>query len=521
MGVPYREYELPALHLQYAEAEPDDQVTAQPQVTSPQALFRDQAAVRRWLWTMPLMSAQELAITTGLSLDRIYKVLKNLRRRGLATRASLGRAGGVRERWWLTTLGVLRTAEELGRPIPWQVTETGLRWLVRRLPAIEAFYAFAPQVWSRPDVLTPHETFLTPDPDEDPTVFTEDLQMIEFEWIRDGEIHAVAHYTNGSWLPMIWVGSMVSATVIKRKGEAARGQLRDGLNPAGWVIVCDDGLAAKQAADLWPESNALVSVHGAPALRKMRPSAFSQRILRGADDSSPLGKPEAIVVWLQQDAGMLALNGASSYTLFRFIAEWPGATPRQIETGFGRGYRAILRPLRLAGLVVRLDGGYYLDRAGILAVAHMDRISWQSVQSRLEVYLKDDGVYRRNQQRHNRSIVDVVLTLYRRGAFPYGGWRAVHNIPNVTQVVPDVVALVTRDDGQSDELFIEVEFTAVTPARIEAKLKPYRLVLQHTGDHIQCLFLVEDARTRQRYASAGVGLINVLTLREFLTGEWD
>ena len=521
MGMPYREsYEPQALHLQYGESEPDepdDQFTAQPQVIPQQAAVRDRVIVQRLLCMMPLQSAHELATTTGLSLDRVYKVLKNLWRHGLVTRASLGRAEGVRARWWLTTQGVLRTVGELGRPIPWQVTETGLRWLVRRLPAVEAFYAVAPQVWNRPDVLTPHEIFLTPDPDEDPLVFTDDMQMVEFEWIRDGEIHAVAHYANGSWLPLIWMGSMVSGTVIKRKAEAARGQLPDGLDPAGWVIVCDDDLAAKQAADQWRESDALAFVPGRRAQRQMRPSAYSQRSLKGSDDSSPLGNPEALVVWLQQDAAMLTLNGVSKYTLFRFIAEWPGATPRQIEWGVGKGYRAILRPLRRAGLVSRLDGGYYLDRAGIVAVANMDRISWQSVKSRLGAYLRDDGAYRRNQGRHNRSIVDVVLTLYHRDHVPYGGWRAVHNIPGLTQVVPDLVVPMTHHDGRQYLMFVEVELTAMSPAQIEGKLEPYRLVLQHTGNPIRCLFLVGDVRTKQRYASAGAGLIDVLTLSEFLT----
>ena len=498
-----------------------DERESEVQLTPLQAPERDRALVRRSLWMMPLQDAQELATATGLSQDRVYRVLKNLRRHGLVTRASLGRAGGVRHRWWLTTQGVLRTADELGLPTPWQVTETGLRWLIRRLPAVEAFYGIAPHLFSHPDVLTPHEIYLTPDPDESPTGFHSDTKLVEFQWMQDGEIQAVAHYEHGAWLPLIWVGSMVSETVIKRKAESAKKQLAGGLQPAGWVIVCDDGLAAHQASDAWSDPDALVLVAHGRASRRMRPSAFSLRSLRETATPKDLGKPETIATWVDEDPEMLALNGARPYALFRFIADWPGATPQQLKIALGESYRAILRPLRRAGLVAGLDGGFYLGRAGILAVAHMDRISWQSVQSRLGAYLKPDGVYRRSQQRHNRSIVDVVLTLYRRDAIPYGGWRALHNIPGVTQVVPDAVVLRTRDDGPKFALFIEVEFTARTPAQIEAKLEPYRLAQQNTGDRIPCLFLVEDEHVRQRYASAGQDLINVLTLQQFLTGNLD
>ena len=470
---------------------------------------------------MPLESAKELSDTTGLTLGRIYQVLKTLRRHGLVTRASLGRARGVRQRWWLTTQGVLQTAGRLGRPIPWQVTETGLRQLIHRLPAVEDLYAVAPRVWSRPDVWTPREVFLTPDPDETPAFFSDDLKLTAFEWIRDGEIHAVAHYANGSWVPMIWIGSLVSGTVIERKAEAARGQLQDNMFPTGWVIFCDDALAAKQAADAWNEVNALVLAGNGTSFRQMRPSVFSLPALQEKTSPKDLGAPEAIVQWLEKDGAMIALNGGAAYDLFGFIAEFSGATPKQVRAIWGQGYRGILRPLRRAQLIVRLDGHFYLDRAGILEAARMNRISWQSVESRVGAYLKPDGVYRKNQTRHNTAVVDVAVAAIQRRSQIYGGWRAVHDIPGVTQVIADAVVLTGPDDGPREELFIEVEFTARTPSQIQRKLDPYWLVLQHTGRRLLVLFLVEDARTRQRYATMGAGLITVRTLQEFLNGELD
>ena len=508
------QYGQDGLALYYEEPEPDSLLTPG------QIRDRDRAAVRRSLWEMPLQSAADLAATTGLSSGRVYQVLKHLRRHGLATRASLGRIGGVRHRWWLTRQGVLRTADELGRRIPWQVTEKGLRWLVRRLPALEAFYKVAPRLFSHPDVLTPQTFYRTPDPDEDPTIFTESLRMIEFQWMRDGEIHAVAHYENGAWVPLVWVGA-ISGTAVRQKAEAARGQMDDGLEPAGWVIICEDGLAATQASGAWTDDNTLVLYDSGETLLKMRPALFSWRPLRSISLAGDPGAPEGIVPWLQQDGTMLALNGYRTYRLIRFIAEWPGVTPKQLTVWFPETCRALLRSLRRAGLVVKLEGGFYLDRAGILAVAHMDRASWQSVLGRLGAYLKPDGVYRRQQARHNRAIVDVMHALDARDELAYPGWRAVRNIPGLTLVNPDLVVLKQRDDGRIEESFVEVEFTARAPSQIEAKLAPYRLVQQHTGNAIPCLFLVEDDRIRQRYASAGQGLIDVKTLDHFLTGDPD
>ena len=100
----------PDLGMRYDETEADVRLTPL------QALALDKEIAGRWLWTMPLMSAQELADTTGLSVGRIYRVLKNLRRHGLATRASLGRAGGVRQRWWAHHSGCAQDRCRTGPP---------------------------------------------------------------------------------------------------------------------------------------------------------------------------------------------------------------------------------------------------------------------------------------------------------------------------------------------------------------------------------------------------------------------
>ena len=507
------DYDPDRLYLQYEAVEPEVPLTPL------QELERDKSLVRRWLWMMPLQSVQELTVTTGLGEDRVRRLLKNLWRRGQVTRASLGRMMGVRQRWWLTTQGVEITGKELARAFPWQVTENGISWLIRRLPSVELFYAIASRLWGRADVSTPHDVYTNPDPDSDPITFTEDLELVDFQWMRDGEIHAVARYDSGAWLPLIWAGDAASGAVLAEKANKARNQLDDGLRPAGWVVACGDEPTGHLAARQWTDENALVVVPDQLAARSMAASGYTGRYLMETSLPSTLGSPEAIVNRLKEGSPMVALNGACAYQMFRFIAQWPGATPRQLEQGFGPGYRAALRPLRRSGLVERLDGGFYLTRAGILEVAHMDRIAWQSVWSRLGAYLNPGGAYRRGQQRHDRALVDVVLALSRRSYEPHAGWRARINIPGVTQIVPDICALMSQDGGRRT-VFLEVEFTARTPAQIERKLEPYRLVQQHTGQGIMCLWLVQDEFVRQRFVSLGQGLpLQALTLAGFLAGR--
>lgn len=477
---------------------------------------RDEIVVRHALWMMPLLDVIALMATTRLGRHRAYRALSSLRRRGLVARASLGRTQGVCQRSWLTKQGVLATRYELGLPVPWQTTQIGLRWLVLRLPMVEQFYAVAPELMCHPDVLTPRQVYLTPDPDEAPVDFTDDLLMVKFQWIREGEIHAIVSYENGAWFPLIWVGCLVSGTVVRRKLAKARKQLDEDLLPAGWVVICEDGLAAHQSSDQWDGYEALVVVPGHPAVRQMRPSAFSHRRLVETAEPAALGSPESIGVWLMEDAAMLALNGRTAYYMFMDIAEWAGATARQLEIRWGPGYRAVLRPLRNSGLVIRLEGGHYLTRAGILAAAHMNRISWQSVRARLGVYLNEDGVYRRDQQRHNRSVIEVACELARRGYEVYGGWRALRNVPGVTQVDPDAFVL-RGPDGQLREWFVEVELSARTPARIERKMQPYRLVHQHTGEQITSVWFVDTVPVRDRFRRMGAGLeMECFTLGEFL-----
>ena len=66
------------------------------------------------------------------------------------------------------------------------MTVTGLKWLVRRLDMLEAFYQLAPELWSHESVRIGLPVYLTSEPDEEPVEFTPDVLMREFCRMREG-----------------------------------------------------------------------------------------------------------------------------------------------------------------------------------------------------------------------------------------------------------------------------------------------------------------------------------------------
>ncbi len=494
-------------------------------VTSTKAWLRDLMLIRWLLWMMPLLEPKEMACVTGFDENRCYKLLRELMAKKLAIRQAMGRHKGKRFRYWLTTRGARLVADETGMEVPWQVTERGIAWLVRRLPIVEAFYDLAPNLLRHEGVKLSPVVALTTEPDGsgDTAEFTPDLKICDFRWIEKGEIHAVVVYENRAWFPLVWVGTMVSESELKRDGTLAVEQLADrGLEPAGWVVVGSDHLAARLAAEFWPVDNVLAASTDGRVEWEMRPEPFTLPLSEKAT-SARLGRPENLVNWWNKDSKqykpeMGALDSPMHYQIFRFVAEWCGPTPAHLERRFGESYRAAVRELRKAGLVAKIGGAFYLHSLGELTVAHMDRVSPQSVKGRLDVYLKKDGVYRNQQQRHNRSLLDVVQKLSDQGVYAYAGWRVRRTARDGTQVVPDAAVYLKRRDELSIIAFMELEFTARTPLRIERKRGPYLTVQWDRMEPIPSLWLLADAEMEERYRRHGLPSEPILTavLDDFL-----
>ena len=314
---------------------------------------RDLRLVLWLLWMMPLLEPKEMERITGFSENRCYKVLRELSKRRLVIREAMGRSGGKRFRYWLTRKGVLLVAEQTRCPIAWQVTETGVGWLIRRLPMVEAFYALAPKLMRHEGVKVDLPVILTMDPDGSGTTmeFTPEMKIYDFCWMSKDEIHAVVRFENKAWFPLVWVGSMVPEHQLIEKGKIAVQQLAGRVEPAGWAIVGFDRLAASLAAEFWPADNVLAVSTDGHIERKMHPGAFTDTALREEAKPARLGRPENVANWWRKTSKqykpeMEALNSPLTYAIFRFIAEFYGPTPAQLERRFGTSYRAAVRALK-------------------------------------------------------------------------------------------------------------------------------------------------------------------------------
>ena len=491
---------------------------------------KDIRNITDWLWMMPLLTLPELATVTGLTYNRSNRLMKTLNQQGRVASVRLGMTLELQDRWFLSTSGVTFAMEQLGYSLEWQVSEAGLKLLIRRLPTLETFYPLAPGLWSLDGVERINPIYLTADPDEAPLEFPRDLRITRFQWQRDPDIHAISQYANEAWVPWVWVGPMMKGTMMQRKMMSGlltltmRSWTDEDPSPAGWVVVGGDFLAAAHASFAGKGDDVLVMTAEREALKPMRPREFTRPYL-GNVRTTDLGVPERINAWVETDPAVRALNGKVNYALFQLICQWPGMRVGQIHDGFTHSHGEInsaLKGLIAGGVIVKRNRAYYLTRPGMVVAARMDRISHQSIYGSFDGYLKPDGNYRRTRQRHDQAVVDFVLALPRAGHEAFHGRRQVVNLPSGRQVAPDAVVARKRRDGGVDLWFVEVELSAKAPSSVRKKLRHYREYQQQHGKSVNLMVVVDTDAAENTFLKEGSGLnIVTTTLDRFLTSGPD
>lgn len=480
----------------------------------------------RWLWMMPLLSLPELEAATGLTYDRCNRLTKLLYRQGKVDHVRLGMTLEVQDRYFLTTSGVRYALdEEVQFTLEWQVTQRGLQLLIGRLPTLEAFYRLAPRIWGHPGVERIAPIRVSPDPDVDELEFPPDLPLKRFQWQLDSNVHAISEYANGAWLPWVWVGPMTKwPTLRERRVNVEVTLARRSSNfrpkvPAGWIIVGSDAFAAVGAETLWRNEDALVITVDGPTRSSLRPREFDPPSYEYPKPPDRLGLPEAVPEWFQTDSALRALNGKLTFGLFAFIAQWPGLRLKHIHRRFSHSHgdiNAALKKITNVGLIVALDGAYYLTRDGMLAAARMDRVSHQSIYASFDVYLRPGGNYRRNHQRHDQAVADVVLACERAGHSVCHGRRDVIAVSDKAQVAADAVLVMLRRDGRLRIGHIEVELSAKAPSSARKKLRHYRMFQQSFGYSLNLLMIVGSEAAEEAFLREGRGLAMMVTTLERL-----
>ena len=498
-----------------------------PQRTHPVNREEDKRLILRYLYKNPLSSVDDLSCATGIKQNRCHKLLAELagdekeddepeKDDKSVVHATLGRAYNARLRYWMTAKSVCEVRDLTGCPIPWVSSEDGIKLKVSRLPMVEAANQVLPRLWAHQGVDRGRWVFKKPGPFRQLIQCTAELRIVDLLWRRKGDIDAVVLYEQGVWVVFVWVGSMMTEHMLKRKASRAMAQLQGQYTPTAWVLVGYDRLVARLAADCWPADQAVlaVSVDGYVE-RRMSPSDFTQPLME-QEEPRRLGEPERVVEWLREDdnQAMLALNGYANYSMFRIIGAWQDPTPRQLKRAFGDTYRAEVRALKEADLAEKENGVVKLTRKGRRTLAAMDRVSAQGIHRRSEKYLKEAGKYRSQQRRHNRVAIDAYVKIVKDGIDTYAGFHCLRQFTDaegISRVSPDLVVCLDRADGTSLMVYVELELTDSSPSEIRGKLNHYLRLQALLGRPVFLLFIARDEPAERHVQKQGKELRMMLT----------
>ena len=487
------------------------------------------------LWMMPLASASDLSQFSKTPIAQGFgewgppqctTMLTDLQNRGDVTCIGIGRTKRKQRRWFLTRLGVRRVQAIHHGPIDWQVTEQGLKFLIKRIQMVEQFYHLAPVLWYRSDVDKLRELYSNTNYADyyGPLEIPDSMALEKFTWLRSSRIHAVAGYTHGLEIPFVWAGlqSTLKALAVKW-GERFHGlALGHGecdweleyRVPLFWAIIAADRMAGEMVKQgFGKDAPKLVITCNGETLQSVREMDYPTCDIREPKTGpANLGIPERVPQWFEENEKMQALNGVLATRVFEAIEQWPCIRISHLAQAIRDSYRHIgnvTTTLERAGLVVRLEGGLYLTMAGLKLAAARDRVSYLTVRARFGALLNEDGVHRRRLARHNLRVIRISLKIQREGMGVAAGWRYVLNWPDRTQVDPDAVVMVSAAHGYEMHL-LEYERSAKDPTRIQRKLIPYRTFYDE-GIPLKMLLVCDFPEPERLFWSVGRGLPMVTT----------
>ena len=207
---------------------------------------------------------------------------------------------------------------------------------------------------------------------------------------------------------------------------------------------------------------------------------------------------------------MEAIDGRTAHRLFMTICQFPAMRASWLREVVGGSSGEVSRHLKRfvdTGLVAVFDGRHYLSELGMRRAANMSRVMPSVIRSRHGAYL--DRWYREHEQHHNDGVNRLVVRFAREGVEVVAGWRGEVNVPDLTQVRPDLLVQVSDGTLGSGTHCIEFERTAVSPQDVAHKLGPYRRMASE-GRALLLLMVCETARGRRNFQAAA-GALPMLT----------
>ena len=421
---------------------------------------------------------------------------------------------------------------------PWTATAKGVQTALRRLAMLEAVYRLAPDLLQSGRVRWPSDGA------------DHDLRLTDFRLLRHGGFyHAVARYGHDVWVPFTYAGLHITERAIRRKldhrfwGVGCYSR-RDGryqrtenrifesqpsveATPSAQVVVAADAwaldLARRALAGIAPAPG-IAPARGTPLLFytaagldepgwhndavQLRPS---QDLVSDPDGHPLIGRPEATARWLETHGDVNVIAGRTSYRLFALIAQFPALRASWMARIIGASNREVndrLEQFVRSGLVAVFDRRYYLAELGMRRAANLSRLLPGMIRRRHGAYL--DRWYRDHEQEHNDGVNRLVLRFAEEGVAAVAGWRGEINLPDVTQVRPDLLVPVREGPFGPGAYCLEFERSAVAPLHIAAKLGPYRK-LRDAGRALPLLVVCRTQAALANFRNAGAGLPILLT----------
>ena len=415
---------------------------------------------------------------------------------------------------------------------PWTATSRGVEMSLRRLAMLEPVYRLAP------DLLRSGMVNL-PEGDNAPS---REVRMTDFRLLRHGGFyHAVARYGPDLWTPFTYAGLHATERALRRKEQhrfwgvdsyshEEDRYLRIGnrtfyedpdqeVEPSAQVVVAVDAwareLARNTLSDSTPTLFCTPDGRCTPAV-ELRPS---RDLVSDPAGHPSVGRPESAELWLRQNPDMEAIDGLAAHRLFLTICQFPAMRASWLREIVGNSSGETSRHLKRfvdTGLVAVFDGRHYLSELGMRRAANMSRVLPSVIRSRHGAYL--DRWYREHEQHHNDGVNRLVVRFARGGVEVIAGWRGEVNVPNLTQVRPDLLVQVNEGTLGAGTHYIEFERTAVRPERVAEKLGPYRRMAA-AGRALPLLMVCETARGRRNFrAAAGTLPMLTATLERALAG---
>ena len=366
--------------------------------------------------------------------------------------------------------------------------------------------------------------------------------MTDFRLLRYGGFyHAVARYGPDVWTPFTYAGLHATERVLRRKEQhrfwgvdcyshEEDRYLRIGnrlfyedpdqeIEPSAQIVVASDARARELArSTLSGDTPTLFCTPDGQCSEavELRPS---RDLVSDPAGHPTLGRPEQVGLWLRDNPDMKAIDGRTAHRLFMAVCQFPAMRASWLREVVGGSSGEVSRHLGRfvqTGLVAVFDGRHYLSELGMRRAANMSRVLPSVIRSRHGAYL--DRWYREHEQHHNDGVNRLVVRFAREGAEVVAGWRGEVNVPNLTQVRPDLLVQVSEGTLGAGTHCIEFERQAVPPSEVEYKLGPYRRMAA-AGRPLPLLMVCETARGRRNFrAAAGTLPMLTATLERALAG---